>query len=304
MTACRRGGKATPMAVQFHQSVLSFRRARYLKVSALLCLAAGWAYFGIDASDPRLVWEGAPTVYPRHYGGSPLGYILGTIAAVMIVWLMLLGVRKRRYRSAMGSLQGWTSAHVYLGASLVVVATLHCAFEFGWNVHTLAYALMMAVIASGFYGIYAYLRYPRMMTDNMGEATIDTLLLSIADIDRECRALALDLPDEVNRVVEQAATARVGGGLLTRLKGDRVRCPTRTAPARLRELGARYTGEQAVLNQQLVGALARKSGLLDRARRDIRLRMLMDTWLYFHVPLSFALLAALVAHVISVFYFW
>jgi len=292
------------MAVQFHQSVLSFKRARYLKLASLLCIAALWAYFGIDASDPRLVWEGAPTVYPRHYGGSPLGYILGIVGAVLILWLLLLGVRKRRYRSSLGTLQGWTSAHVYLGASLIVIATLHCSFEFGWNVHTLAYALMVAVVLSGLYGIYAYLRYPRMMTDNMGEGSLDAVLLSIADIDRECRTLALDLPDEVNRVVEQAAASRVGGGFRARLKGDRVACPTRSAPARLRELGGRYRGDQAMINQQLVGALARKSGLLDRARRDIRLRTLIEIWLYFHVPLSFALLAALIAHVVSVFYFW
>jgi len=39
-------------------------------------------------------------------------------------------------------------------------------------------------------------------------------------------------------------------------------------------------------------------------RRDLQFRALMQVWLYFHVPLSFALLAALTAHIISVFYFW
>jgi hypothetical protein len=39
------------MAVQFHQSVLSFKHARYLKLASLLCIAALWAYFGIDASN-------------------------------------------------------------------------------------------------------------------------------------------------------------------------------------------------------------------------------------------------------------
>ena len=33
-------------------------------------------------------------------------------------------------------------------------------------------------------------------------------------------------------------------------------------------------------------------------------RKLLELWLYFHVPLSFALLAALIAHVVSVFHFW
>ena len=30
----------------------------------------------------------------------------------------------------------------------------------------------------------------------------------------------------------------------------------------------------------------------------------LDIWLYFHVPLSFALLAALIAHIVSVFFYW
>ena len=30
----------------------------------------------------------------------------------------------------------------------------------------------------------------------------------------------------------------------------------------------------------------------------------MDVWLHIHVPLSFALLAALIAHIVSVFYYW
>ena len=51
-------------------------------------------------------------------------------------------------------------------------------------------------------------------------------------------------------------------------------------------------------------ALSRKQEVLARARRDIRFKALMDLWLYFHVPVSFALLAALTAHIVSVFYYW
>jgi hypothetical protein len=31
---------------------------------------------------------------------------------------------------------------------------------------------------------------------------------------------------------------------------------------------------------------------------------LMEIWLYLHVPLSFALLAALTAHIVSVLFYW
>ena len=50
--------------------------------------------------------------------------------------------------------------------------------------------------------------------------------------------------------------------------------------------------------------MTRKSALIDRVRRHLRYRALLEVWLYGHVPLSFALLAALIAHVVSVFYFW
>jgi hypothetical protein len=46
----------------------------------------------------------------------------------------MLGVRKARDDRGRWSLKAWTSAHVYLGLSLIVVATLHTGFQFGWNV--------------------------------------------------------------------------------------------------------------------------------------------------------------------------
>jgi hypothetical protein len=60
--------------------------------------------------------------------------------------------------------------------------------------------------------------------------------------------------------------------------------------------------DQALAVRQLRVLLNEKSELLTRARRDVRYKAKMDIWLYFHVPLSFALLAALLAHVVAVFY--
>jgi hypothetical protein len=36
----------------------------------------------------------------------------------------------------------------------------------------------------------------------------------------------------------------------------------------------------------------------------MRLRAKLRGWLFIHVPLSFALLAALTAHIVSEFFFW
>ena len=283
-----------------HLSVLEFGHGRYLKLALLVCASAITAY----------VWHEPPTGYLKPYGGTWLGYTLGTIAAVLVVYLMLLGVRKRRYRSNMGSLQGWTSAHIYLGATLIVVATLHCAFEFGWNIHTLAYVLMLAVIASGFFGLYAYLRYPALITENLAGESLETTILKVSDLDRKCRALALDLPDSIIATIMKATrtSARrmmVGGSFRRQLAGTDVRCPTRDACVTLMRFEtSSLMSWQVKKYEQLVTEMTRKSALTDRIRRDMRLRALLVVWLYFHVPLSFGLLAAVISHVVSVFYYW
>jgi hypothetical protein len=283
-----------------HQSILEFKHGRYFKVALLLCVAAIGVYW----------WHEPPAVYLKPYGGTWLGYTLGTIGAVLILWLMLLGVRKRRYHSSLGSVQGWTSAHAYLGTSLIIVATLHCAFEFGWNIHTLAYVLMMLVIASGFFGIYAYLRYPEYMTANLAGETLETMLLKVADLERKCKRIALELPDEVNALFMNASKraaekSALGGSFRRQLAGVDPKHPMRVARDDLLKLSTRnLSAAQAKAQEQLVGEMSRIVTLTDRVRRDLQFRAQMQIWLFFHVPLSFALLAALTAHIISVFYFW
>lgn len=275
-----------------HRTFLEYQRYRHLKLASALVAAALLAYV-----------LHRPT--PGPYGGTWLGYTLGTLGALIILVLLWLGVRKRQYLDAQGSLIGWLSAHVYLGLGLAVIVTLHSGFELGWNVHSLAYVLMLAVIASGLYGVFAYVRLPRRMTDNLGEDTLDTLLLKIADLDREARRVALELPNEINTLVLQASQAtRVGGNLFQQLRMHHPDCPTTLALDRVLALGAHLGEAQAKANRSLCGLLLRKQALLRRARCEVAYRARMQVWLYLHVPLSVALLAALTAHVVAVFFYW
>ena len=141
-----------------HEGFLAHKRMRWLKIALALCLAAIVGYALAD-------------VEPRPNGGTWYGYALGTIGTLLIVWLSLLGVRKRAITTGRWSLKAWTSAHVYLGLSLIVIATLHTGFQFGWNVHTLAYSLMMLVIASGVYGMVVYATLPQALSDNRAGIT-------------------------------------------------------------------------------------------------------------------------------------
>lgn len=56
--------------------------------------------------------------------------------------------------------------------------------------------------------------------------------------------------------------------------------------------------------QKLLDTIAKRNALLDRVNRDITLRARLGVWLYLHVPLTIALLAALFVHVLAVFMYW
>jgi hypothetical protein len=287
----RAGGPAPSAGLSAHESFLGHRRYRYLKLSLLLVAGSIAAY----------AYRTPPG---GHNGGTWLGYTLGTIGALLIVWLMLFGIRKRRYGPGAFSLKGWLSAHVYLGLALVVVATLHAGFEVGLNIHTLAYVLMLLVILSGIYGMVGYAALPQRMTENRASQTLNEMLGEIAAIDERCSKLAVGLSDEfVEAVRTSQRETRLGGSAWRLLSGRDPRCGTTRALAQVQRLAIDRTG-YSDQPSQLVAALSRKASLLRRARRDLRYKALMDVWLHVHVPLSFALLAALVAHVVSVFFYW
>lgn len=271
---------------------LEYSAYRYLKISALLAALAIIAY---ALSRPAV----------GHYGGTWLGYTLGSVGAAIIFFLLWFGVRKRQYQSSAIDLKSWLSAHVYLGVLLIIIVTLHTGFELGWNIHSLAYVLMLVVIFSGFYGVYAYLRFPRMMTEKMGEDTLESLFLKIADLDQEARKIALQLPDEINRAVLNASQqTRIGGGFFQQLSGRQKNCPTASALLTIQNLGATLKDEHAKTNRELYFQMLSKQTLVNRAREDVMFRARLAVWLYFHVPLSIALLAALIAHIVSVFFYW
>lgn len=275
-----------------HYSILEYARFRWFKAAALLSVIASAAY----------LWHRPPL---KPYGGTWLGYTLGTVGAVLILWLLWYGVRKRRYRSTVGSVQGWLSAHVYLGTALIVVVTLHTGFELGMNVHTLAYVLMLAVVFSGFYGVFVYLRVPRAMTENMGEDSLDAILLQLADLDRDMRDKALSLPDALLALVDDSvARTRLGGGLMRIVSGRDPTCATAAAVRDWARSARNLSGEPGRRSKEVYNLLLQKNQLLERARRDMHHKAVLDLWLYFHVPLAFMLLAALAAHVIAVFIYW
>jgi hypothetical protein len=303
-------------------SILNYRGARFAGWALALMVSAVLVF--VSHSDYLLPNHGQP---PN--GGTWQGYVLGSVALVLIVWLSALGIAKRRYGRV--NLQAWTSAHVYLGSALLIVASFHSAMQFGFNVHTLAYVLMCVVIFSGMVGLYFYLGYPRKMALNRHNQSRQQLFAELNQLNQQAQVLANRCHANVRTAVETTvARTSIGGGLLDQLlardhssvemlvegKGDEVvgkevvrkqvaNTDQRTVIDYIAKCipRARKQGEAGNL-QNLLEILCRRQTVLGQLRRDIAYAARLKVWLWVHIPGTVALLVALALHVVSVFFYW
>jgi hypothetical protein len=291
-TSARNAVQGDRQRTTLHSSFLSHRGFLWLKISLLLCGLVIGSYLLVD-------------ITPRHNGGSWYGYTLGTIGALIILWLTVLGIRKRSMTAGGWSLKGWTSAHVYLGLSLLVVGTLHTGFQLGWNVHTLSYALMVLVILSGIWGVISYATLPAALSNNRDERTQAQMLDDVRSIDRLLYDAAQPLSATDAAIVRGSLDSDpFAGSLWSRLTGRYGRCATARARASIRVHTADAPDFGTDPREKVDVLLGRKQAALSRLRRHLKIRALLEVWLYVHVPLTFALIAALGAHIVSVFFYW
>ena len=243
-----------------------------------------------------------PLVEPN--GGSWLGYTLGVISAVLVLWLTWFGIRKRQYALSATKLKVWLSAHIYLGLALVVTATLHSGFQIGWNIHSIAYVFMLLTVLSGVIGVYIYARYPKLMTKNRAGLSLDEMMGQISELDQDILKAGQQLPEEINTALFNAATkTSIGGNIIEKLYPKNINCPTLEA----RNLIEKKFADMGLRDQNIskvIALLAKKTKLLRRARRDVQIKVILRIWLFFHIPLAIGLLAALFSHILSVFFYW
>jgi hypothetical protein len=291
-----------------NQSIIAYLTRRYLWLSLLLASIAIVSFWIDDPQEPA-------------NGGTLLGYILGSIAAFLILLLTWFGVRKRRSASNLGSVQGWLSAHVYLGLALVVIATLHTGFQFGSNVHTVAFVLMVLVIVSGLYGVFVYMKFPSRLSENRGDGSSSDLLEQLDDIDMRSRRTADKLGKDFQELVSSAISrTQLGSTLWARVRGkdeSQVLLPRgndvrvvanagqETALDWLAEQQSRSSdADEAATISELSALLRNKRRLLRQLNEELKIQAKLAIWLYAHVPLSAGLLMALAIHVLTVFMYW
>jgi hypothetical protein len=274
-------------------SVLVYAGRRYLTLGVLAgaALLGSYAYYAGDTTP---------------YGGTVVGLIYGAIGLAAILGLMVLGIRKRSYASHLGTVRGWVSAHIYLGLLTLLIIPMHAGFHFGWDVHTLAFALLVVVVLSGIGGLSLYLALPPLLTKY------------------ESGMLPDKIQSELNRIVGEMKPLAAGKtGLFQRLHFEEARRAYEPKPQGWRLLFTRPNTSSAltVRTQELNRILpqipasqhedfSRFSALLlqkiemeSYLTGQMRLKNALKAWLYVHVPVSIAMLAAVIVHLLVVLYY-
>lgn len=272
-------------------SFLTYRSGRWLWIST--ASATGLILHYLFSYQSRTVT----------YGGSVEGLLYGAAGTGLIAVLMYLGIRRRSYASSTGMLQGWVSAHVYLGLLTLLVIPLHAGFRFGWDVHTLAFVLLVVVVVSGIVGLFLYRNIPGRLTRYEAGQQADKIDPEMARLLSDIRALVKDKSDILVQIYKEEVTTSQqrtpkGWSLLLRGLGSDL-LAVRSADLAKR-VSAIPPGDQVTF-QIISQLLLKKTQLEVNLLRQMRLRNALQAWLYIHVPVSIAMVFAVGLHLVVVF---
>lgn len=238
------------------------------------------------------------------HGGSPAGLAYGVLGTLAVLVLLYYGVRKRSYRSRMGTLEGWLQAHLYLGFLSAVLILFHTGMRFEDDVAVAAFVVLLIVVASGFWGALAYTSLPRRLTAVQGDLTPEEMSAQLNQLGRAMDRLAAGKSTAFRELA-----ARFVGELAPRpFAGWRILGRARATgdfldDKRLKALVARVVAEEQPELRQLVVLARQRRELNGKLVAQQRYKNLLEVWLYLHLPLSIALVALVVAHLVAVFYY-
>lgn len=235
-----------------------------------------------------------------HNGGTLIGYILGGIATAGIAYLMWFGVRKRAYRTSSNTLQGCLAAHIWLGLALTFIVPLHAGFQFGCNVHTVAYLLMVVVIGSGVWGAINYSTLAREIESHRGGGSVRTLIAQLEVLSRDLDGLCKGKSDAFLKLA-QATDVPFNPSYWGLLRSPAPESVERETAAKL--IAATPEGERDD-GLKVLSLANKKRDLIRRISHEVKMFFKMRLWLLLHLPVSLALVVAVVIHIFSVFFNW
>ena len=233
--------------------------------------------------------------------GSLPGMAYGITGTGMLVFLMLYKVRKHTYRFRVGSTQQWLKAHMYISVLCIIVVSMHTGFKIEGAFSGVLFASFILVAANGVFGAMLY----------------NTIPLAVSKYGKNI-VLKEEIEENLkNFLAEADKSVADTSGEFKAIYKKKIRPIFEITKTRWEYL---LTEERALINstKNIYEALKKEvpaaevydlniiiSILVEKEKISFmwaKLRM-MRVWLNWHLPLTTAMLTALVIHVVTVFYY-
>jgi hypothetical protein len=173
-----------------------------------------WFLGIVVASLAALAWYGVEDFRTGTLpGGSSVpGFVFGVAGALIIVFEMLLWVRKKFRVVRVGRATLWMKAHIWFGLLCVPLLVLHSGFRW-WNLALsgILMAVLFIVIASGIWGLALQQILPTVMLDEVPAETIRSQIDYVLNqLLNEARRLVRVTCGQVDRGLTQGDATMMG----------------------------------------------------------------------------------------------
>jgi ferredoxin len=276
--------KSDPLAKAFH--------ATGIALMILSGVIAGWglAAYGFD----------------RIMAGTwlTMRWTTGLVGLFGVAVVMSYPLRKQVYRRRAGALRYWMLVHVYIGAFAGLILMLHAGRHTGGLVTTVLYIAFDVVIASGLFGIAAYLVAPRIMTSIEGEPLlIEDLVGRRSELKEQLDEIVKGSEGWLREEIEERVVKRFRSFPFLLRQFTR-REPLTALLAEAREpFKERLTRLATNEERTLLLSAVETAVTLQRVEALIYLHKLLKLWVAPHVVSTSVMLALMIVHVIQVIYF-
>ncbi|MCR9116128.1 MAG: FHA domain-containing protein [bacterium] len=207
---------------------------------------------------------------PRGY--TFIGLTVGTIATLFFLAVAVYSWRKRIGQEMLpGRLQNWLRLHVWLSLGAVWLVLLHAGFHLDGGTGTWTFLFLIIAVFTGLIGLWFYRRIPVAVAGKVGN-------LAIADATRQLQLITSEIEDAVAGRSEALRDFAV-----QTLNGQAV---ATTVPH-----------DESAIADQIAELGSERHELQIKLASQQRLRFVLRSWLWLHIPLSIAFLMLLPVHV-------
>ena len=281
----------------------------------IICLAMFVVATGLYVPYARNALNG-----PR--GGSVPGLIFAGVGSAMMLFALLLGLRRKLRTMRIGRAYHWLQAHVWLGLLSYPMILYHAGFHGGGTLTQVIMWLFTLVIASGIVGVLLQQFLPsKMMRDVPAETIYEQIGHVLEQLRDEARRIA-EASSQPEHAAFELEVIPAGGAATAVSSPQRAvnataalaafyreqvepfladRLPRSSSLADEASSSSAFASTREALPTQFHAAIADLQSIVDERRqleRQRRLHHLLYGWLLVHVPLAYALVILSAAHAV------